>query len=198
MGKRDRRVDDYIAKQRDFAKPILTYVRDVMHEGCPDVEETIKWGMPSFTYHGILAGMAAFKEHASFGFWKHGLLFGDGRGRDQGAMGSFGRLSSVKDLPSRRELLALVKKACELNATGAKPAPRIKRPAKPIPMPAEFKAALAKNRKAQANFDAFPPSHRREYLQWISEAKRDETRDKRIAEAVRWIAEGKQRNWKYM
>ncbi|HJQ22258.1 MAG TPA: YdeI/OmpD-associated family protein [Gemmatimonadaceae bacterium] len=198
MGKRDKRVDDYIAKQRDFARPILTFVREVVHEGCPDVEETIKWGMPSFTYHGILAGMAGFKEHASFGFWKHTLLFGDGRGRDQGAMGSFGRLSSVTDLPPKRELVALVRKACELNDTGARPAPKVKRAPRAIAMPSEFKAALARNKKAQAHFDAFPPSHRREYLQWIAEAKRDETREKRIAEAVRWIAEGKQRNWKYM
>jgi uncharacterized protein YdeI (YjbR/CyaY-like superfamily) len=195
VGTRDPRVDAYIAKQREFAKPILAYLRDVVHEGCPDCEETLKWGAPSFMYHGMLGGFAAFKEHAVFGFWKHENLLGKDRG---GAMGSFGRLTSVKDLPPKKELLRLVKRAVELNEQGVKPLWMARRGKKaPIAMPADFKAALARSRKAKAAFDAFSPSHRREYLEWITEAKRDETRARRIKQAIQWIAEGKSRNWKY-
>ena len=197
MGTRDRRIDQYIAKQQDFARPILAYLREVVHEGCPECEETLKWSMPSFTYEGILCGMAAFKEHATFGFWKHTLVVGERTG-DEGAMGSFGRLRRVEDLPPKRELLALIRKAAKLNEDGVKAPARAPRPKKAIAMPAAFRRALAKNKKAKANFAAFPPSHRREYLQWIVEAKREETRDRRIGQAVQWIAGGKARNWKYM
>jgi len=194
MGNRDPRIDDYIAKQRDFAKPILTYLRDVIHDACPDCEETLKWSSPAFTYHGLLAGFAAFKEHATFGFWKHDLVVGKERGD---AMGSFGRLTSVKDLPSKRELVALIKKAMELNEKGVT-VPRMKgAPKKPIRMPAYMKTALAKNKKAKSAYDAFSPSHQREYLEWITEAKTDETRQRRLSQAVEWLAEGKSRNWKY-
>jgi uncharacterized protein YdeI (YjbR/CyaY-like superfamily) len=195
MGKKDPRIDAYIAKQRDFAKPILTYLRAVVHEGCPQVEETLKWSSPAFMYEGILAGFAGFKEHAAFGFWRHELLL---RERSGEAMGSFGRLTSVKDLPSKKELLALVKKAMELNETGAK-APRMaKKPRKAIPMPADLKAALARNKAAKGKYEDFSPSHRREYLEWITEAKSDDTRARRVKQAVEWMAEGKPRNWKYM
>jgi len=197
MGKRDRRIDEYIAKQQPFAKPILTYIREVVHEGCPDCEETLKWSMPSFMHHGILCGMAAFKEHATFGFWKHTLLVGERTG-DEGAMGSFGRLTSIEDLPPKRELLALIRKAARLNEDGVKAPAKAPRPKKAIAMPPAFRNALSKNKKAQANYEAFPPSHKREYLEWIVEAKREETRDRRIAQAVQWIAGGKARNWKYM
>lgn len=204
MSHRDPRVDAYIAKAAPFAQPILEHVRDVVHEACPGVEETIKWGMPSFTYGGgILCGMAAFKAHASFGFWKHALVLGEGdagEGTERVGMGSFGKLTSVRDLPPKRQLAAYVRKAAALNAPGASAAPARKAPAaKPAPVPTpEFAAALRKNKAAAAAFKAFPPSHQREYVDWIAEAKREETRDRRIAQAVDWIAEGKQRNWKYM
>lgn len=197
MGKRDGRVDEYIAKQQDFAKPILRYLRDVVHDGCPDCEETLKWGMPSFMHEGILCGMAAFKAHATFGFWKHTLVVGNADA-DQRAMGSFGRLTRIEDLPSKRELLALIRKAAALNEEGVKAPAKAPRPKKAIAMPPAFRSALSKNKKAQANYEAFPPSHKREYLEWIVEAKREETRDRRIAQAVEWIAGGKARNWKYM
>jgi len=197
MGQRDPRVDDYIARQRDFARPILEYVRQTVHETCGECEEAIKWGMPSFMYHGILCGLAAFKEHATFGFWKHTLVMGSGR-QDQPAMGSFGRLTSIEDLPPKRELVALIRKAMQLNEEGVTAPAKAPRPKKPIRIPPAFRAALAKNKKANANFESFPPSHKREYLEWITEAKREETRDRRIAEAVKWIASGKPRNWRYM
>jgi hypothetical protein len=195
---RDPRVDAYIARQQEFARPVLTYVREVIHEGCPDVTETIKWGVPSFEHHGILCGIAAFKAHLQFGFWKHDLVVG---GRSMSGMG-FGKFSRIDELPPRSKLVGYVKKAAKLNERGVK-APWMearakKKPKKPIPTPPDLRAALAKNRKAKAVFDAFPPSHKREYLEWIVEAKQPETRKRRIAQAVEWIAEGKQRNWKYM
>lgn len=190
------KVDAYIAKQADFAKPILIRLRQLVHETCPDVTETIKWGMPSFEYQGLLCGIAAFKAHATFGFWKHDLVIGkDAKSRE--AMGSFGRLTSVDQLPSKKQFAIWMKIAMKLNEEGIK-APREKTTSKkPIPMHPQFKAALGKNKKAKATFDGFAPSCQREYLEWISEAKRDETREKRIATAIEWMAEGKKRHWKY-
>ena len=195
MGKRDPRVDHYVAKAADFAKPILTHLRDTIHETCPECEETLKWSSPAFMYHGMLCGFASFKEHATFGFWKHELLLGERTGE---AMGSFGRLTSVKDLPPKKTLVALIKKAMTLNEDGVK-VQRMKGPPKrPIPVPADLKSALAKNKKASAVFGGFSPSAKREYLEWITEAKSAETRARRLETAVGWMAEGKRRNWKYM
>jgi uncharacterized protein YdeI (YjbR/CyaY-like superfamily) len=199
MGKKDPRIDAYIAKSADFAKPILTYIREAVHAGCPDVEETLKWSMPAFMHHGILCGMAAFKEHAAFNMWKGRLIVGDEKDRD--AMGQFGRLTKVSDLPSKRVLTGYIKQAVALNEDGVK-VPKIRKPGlerKVIPTapPADFAAALKKNAKARATFDGFSPSHKREYVEWITEAKRDETRKRRLEQAVEMLAEGKTRHWKY-
>lgn len=195
VGARDQRIDEYIANAGDFAKPILTFLRETVHEVCPDCEETLKWSSPTFMYHGMLCGFAAFKEHATFGFWKHELLLGERRGD---AMGSFGRLTSVKDLPSKRALAALIKKAMALNEQGVT-LPRTKTAPRPsIPMPSDLEVALGKNRKARAAFENFSPSHKREYLEWITEAKSPTTRSRRVETAVEWMSEGKPRNWKYM
>ena len=197
MGTRDPRVDAYIAKSAAFAKPILTHLRELVHEGCPRVVETIKWGMPSFEYEGILCGIAAFKQHCAFGFWKHALIVKDDAKADE-AMGSFGKITSMKDLPSKAVLTRYLKKAMRLNEEGVK-VPREKpRPKKAIPMHPDLKRALAANRKASATFEGFSPSHKREYLEWIAEAKREETRLRRVEQAVEWLADGKPRNWKYM
>ena len=159
----DTRIDAYIARQREFAKPILTYLREVIHEGCPECEETLKWSSPSFMHHGILAGFAAFKEHATFGFWKHELVTGR---RERGnAMGSFSRLTSVADLPPRRELVAMVRKAKAFNEDGARVPRRKPAPKKAIPVPSDLRTALARSKRAKATFDAFSPSQRREYLE---------------------------------
>jgi hypothetical protein len=206
MNHRDKRVDAYIAKAAPFARPILEHVRAVVHEACPDVEETIKWGMPSFTHGGgILCGMAAFKAHASFGFWKHAWVVGEAGAGERVGMGSFGKLASVRDLPPKKQLVAYVRKAVALNAQGAGTAsarnapPRKAAVPKPAPAPTvEFAAALRRDKAASATFKAFTPSQQREYVEWIAEAKREDTRDRRIAQAVEWLAEGKQRNWKYM
>ena len=194
---RDPRIDAYIERAAPFAQPILRHVRALVHEVCPTVEETIKWGMPTFVHAGaILCGMAAFKQLASFGFWKHALVIGECEPR--GGMGSYGKLVSLDDLPPKRMLLAHLRKAVALNEAGVKsPARRKSAPKPPPEAPADLVAALNKNKAAQATYDAFPPGCKREYVEWIVEAKREETRAKRLAQAVEWMAEGKRRNWKY-
>ena len=197
MGTRDPRVDAYIAKSAEFARPILTHIREVVHAAAPEIEETMKWSMPFFDYKGTVCNMAAFKEHCSFGFWKASLLFPDAPpSRD--AMGQMGRITSIKDLPPKRELTRLVKEAVKLNEDGVKAARRTGRAPKPeLETPDDLAAALRRNKAANAAFKGFPPSHRREYIEWIIEARRDETRKKRIEQAVAWIADGKSRHWKY-
>ena len=198
MGKHDSRVDAYIAKSADFARPILEYLRAVIHEGCPEIEEAIKWGMPSFLYHGrILCGIAAFKQHCAFGFWGGRGLVGNEDKRDD-AMGQFGRIASLKDLPSKKVLVGYVKQAMKLSDERAAAPPKPRKAPKPAPAtPDDLAAALKKNKKAAVTYEAFSPSCKREYVEWISEAKREETRASRVAQAVTWMAEGKQRNWKY-
>ena len=203
---RDPRIDAYIEGAAPFAQPILSHVRDLVHEACPQVEETVKWGMPTFVHAGgILCGMAAFKQHASFGFWKHALVVGEG-GQADGApgdhrprdgMGSYGKLASLKELPLKKTLLAHIRKAMQLNEDGVKAPARKSAPKPPPEAPADLVTALKKNKAAQAAYDAFPPGCKREYVEWIVEAKREETRAKRLAQAVEWMAEGKRRNWKY-
>ena len=198
MASKDPRIDAYIAKSADFAKPILKHLRKVVHAGCPNVEETLKWSMPHFDYKGILCGMAAFKEHCAFGFWKSELILDRDKQEEKSGMGSFGCIKSLKDLPNEKTLMGYVKKATALNDAGIK-VPGRAQPKKraPIPVPTYFAAALKKNAKARTTFESFPPSHRREYLEWVTEAKRDETREQRLTTSVKWLAEGKSRNWKY-
>jgi uncharacterized protein YdeI (YjbR/CyaY-like superfamily) len=199
MSTRDKRVDAYIAKSADFAKPILTHLRAMVHQGCPEVEETLKWGMPTFLYKGkILCGIAAFKAHCTFGFWQGALIVAGDKTRTAEAMGQFGRLSSVKELPGKRLLLGYIKAAMKLRDDGVK-TPRTRKPGrKPPAVPADLAAGLKKSARARAAWAKFSPSARREYIDWITEAKRPETRAERLATTLKWVAEGKQRNWKYM
>jgi uncharacterized protein YdeI (YjbR/CyaY-like superfamily) len=191
-GARDQRVDAYIANAAPFAKPILTHFRDVVHDACPEVVETLKWGHPSFEYHGIMCGISAFKEHCAFGFWKAALL--DGIEIRQ-------QVRSIDDLPKRRDLVRLVRQAARLNEHGIKvpEEPRKRAAEKPeLTIPAVLAAALRLDKKAAAAFDAFSYSHKKEYVEWIDEAKTDDTRERRVETALEWMAEGKPRNWKYM
>lgn len=200
-GKRDPRIDAYIAKSADFAQPILAHLRDVIHAACPDVEETIKWSMPSFTYAGgILCGIAAFKQHCTFGFWKGSPIVPPDGANNESAMGQFGKIAKLSDLPSKKVLTGYIKQAMKLNEEGVKVPERIKpaTPKPPPPTPNDLAAALKNNEASKTNWDAFSPSCKREYAEWITEAKREETRQKRLAQAVEWMGEGKQRNWKYM
>jgi uncharacterized protein YdeI (YjbR/CyaY-like superfamily) len=196
MGKRDPRVDAYIAKARDFAKPILRSVRETVHRASPDIEEDMKWGTPTFMSSGLVCGVAAFKQHCALLFWKAPLIFPRNGGNE--AFRRFRCLETVSDLPSRKELTAWVRKGIELNKAGVRmPRPRTAA-RKALKVPADLAHALKKNKKAQGTFDAFSPSHRREYIQWITEAKRDDTRARRLRTAIAQMAEGKPQNWKYM
>jgi uncharacterized protein YdeI (YjbR/CyaY-like superfamily) len=199
-------VDAYIMKSADFAQPILMHLRELVHKGCPDVVEEMKWSRPFFLHGGvILCNMSAFKEHCSFGFW--GAEIGKVLAKDgvvqEGGMGSLGKITRVKWLPSDKHLVGYIRQAAKLIDAGlgdnrVVAARRVvKAPKPPVEPPAEFAAALKKNRAAGKVFAAFSPSCKREYAEWIAGAKRPETRERRIAQAMEWIVEGKQRNWKY-
>ena len=192
---KDKRIDAYLAKAPDFARPILTELRARVHAANPDVVEDIKWGSPHFTYKGKLhAGMSAFKAHCAFGFW-HPLM----RPNDSSleGMGMFGKIAGLGDLPSKAEFTKLAKQAKRLADDGVKPPAKPKAKPRPVVVPPALSAALKKNPKASATFEAFSPSHRREYAEWVAEAKTEETRDRRVAQSIEWLAEGKSRHWKY-
>lgn len=191
----DPRVDAYIAAAPDYSRPILTELRARVHAACPDVAETIKWRTPTFEANGLLGGMAAFKSYCSFGFWKEKLLRDDAALR--GIVEQVGKVAAVGELPSKAAFAKALKRAAELNASGAKVPKAKSKPKPPIAMHPAFKRALAAAKPAQKHFDAFPPSSRREYLEWIADAKQEATRARRIEQAVEWIGDGKRRNWKY-
>jgi hypothetical protein len=199
MATTDPRIDAYVAKAAPFARPVLRHLRAIVHAAVPDAEETVKWGFPHFVKDGIVCSFAAFKGHCAFSLWKGRQLLGDAASRD--AMGQFGRITAVEDLPPRAEIVRLVREAVARNAPGSKPprpAPARPRPPRPeAKVPADLAAALRKDARARATFDGFPPSARREYVDWIVEAKGADTRARRLAQAVAWMAEGKRRNWKY-
>jgi uncharacterized protein YdeI (YjbR/CyaY-like superfamily) len=196
MGSRDPRIDDYIGKSAEFARPILTHLRELVHRGCPEVEETMKWSSPHFMYRGMLCGMSAFKQHCAFGFWKGSLVLGE-QGRDTDAAGQFGKLTSLADLPSDEKLLGYLREAMRLNDEGLMVQKAPTRAKAELVVPGDLDRALDANGAARGHFDAFSPSKRREYVEWITEAKSAATREKRLAQAVEWIGEGKARNWKY-
>jgi uncharacterized protein YdeI (YjbR/CyaY-like superfamily) len=193
----DPRIDAYIAKSAEFARPILTHIRSLVHAGCPHVVETMKWSFPHFEHHGVLCSMAAFKQHCAFGFWKGKLFLPEGNDLGENAMGQFGRITSIDDLPGKKVLLGYIKQAVKLNEEGVKTPKPPKKEKEKLVVPAYFRAALKKNKKAQATFDNFSPSHQREYVEWITEAKQEATRERRLATALEWLAEGKSKNWKY-
>jgi uncharacterized protein YdeI (YjbR/CyaY-like superfamily) len=202
----DPKVDVYIAKAAPFAQPVLVHLRALVHKACPEVVEEIKWGRPFFVHRGtILCNVSAFKAHCSFGFWGAEIgrvLRADGVVKD-GGMGSLGKITSVKELPPEKQMLGYLRQAVALIESGKGDnrvvmARRVvKAPKPPVEAPAEFTAALKKNKAANAAYAALSPSCKREYAEWIAEAKRPETRQRCIAQAVEWIGEGKQRNWKY-
>ena len=193
---RDPRIDAYLAKAQPFARPILEHVRERVHTVIPDVEETLKWSMPSYTQGGaILLITAAFKAHVAINFWRGQDMRGDAASAD--AMGQFGKITSIADLPSEKEFDALIAEAARLATAPKAPRKTKHEPKPPAEMHSAFAAALAANPAAKATLDGFAPSARRDYLDWIAEAKQDATRDKRIATAVEWLAEGKKRHWKY-
>lgn len=198
MGKKDPRVDAYINKAAPFAKPILKYLRKIVHAGCPKVEETIKWSFPHFDYKGIMCGMASFKGHCTFGFWKGQIIFGRSQ-KGEDAMGHFGRITSLKDLPSEKTLLGYVRQAAALNDAGVKSPARSKpKVKKEAVVPDDLQLALQGNARARKTFEAFSPSNKRDYIEWITEAKREETRNRRLETAITWMSQGKAHNWRYL
>jgi len=197
MGTRDKRVDAYIERAGGFAQPILSHVRELVHTACPSVTETIKWGFPHFEHQGVLCSMASFKAHCAFGFWHAEMRALSENKSGETAMGQFGRITALSDLPKDAALKALIRKAAVLNESGIKPARVVKPKAAPLRVPDDLAAALKRNRMAAAHFEAMSPSHRREYIEWLVDAKREETRTKRLATAIEWIGQGKSKEWKY-
>ncbi len=198
----DKRIDAYIMKSQDFAQPILNHLRALVHAACPDVEETIKWSFPHFDYKGeMMCHMAAFKQHCAFGFWKASLMKDTSlleTAKRESAMGHLGRITSLKDLPSDKKLIAYIQEAMKLNDAGIKVKKIVpSKSSDAITVPDYFLKELKKSNTAQKVFDAFTPACKREYIVWITDAKSETTREKRMNQALEWISEGKKRNWKY-
>lgn len=204
MGKKDNRIDTYIDKARPFAVPILKKLRELIHKGIPEVEETIKWGMPFFEYKGPVCNMASFKEHATLGFWKYKLIK-DAKGYLQDisnkggeAMGNLGRMTGIDDLPPDKVIIDFLKQAKKLNDDDLKVLRTQKTSKAELVIPDYIIRALKKNKVAEKTFNSFPYSHKKEYIEWVTEAKTEPTRNKRLENAIEWMTEGKSRNWKYM
>jgi uncharacterized protein YdeI (YjbR/CyaY-like superfamily) len=200
MAKKDPNVDRFIREAAPFARPILKRIRSLVHRGCPQAEETIKWGMPFFMVDGkILCAVGAFKAHCNFGFWKgRSILAADGSRAKVGMGQRYGRITAVGELPSAKELSMYIKQGIELNAKvgqAKRPATKSAKPA--LRMPPDFARALRATPKANRMFADFSPSKKKEYVEWIVDAKTEETRERRMETAVEWIAQGKSRNWKY-
>lgn len=195
MARKDPRIDAYIAHAAPYAQPILKRLRLVVHRACPGVIETMKWSNPSFEYHGLLCGIVAFKSYCTFGLWKDKLVRARGGVSAAKVLDAAGKVASVEELPDVAALGQLIKLAAGLNEQGVREVR--KKPKGPVEVPDDLKKALDKNKKAKAVFDAFIPSHKREYVEWITEAKQAATRARRLEQAIGWMAEGKARNWKY-
>lgn len=197
---KEQKVDEYIAKAADFAQPILEHIRDLVHQVCPEVKETIKWGFPNFEYKGVFCSMAAFKQHCVFTFWKASLLEDPYKifiNVGTSAMGQLGKLQSISDLPSDKVLKEYIKEAIILNEKGIKIQKPLKGQSDTLQLPQYLLEAFAVNEKAKINFEAFSNSNKKEYLDWLKEAKTEKTLQKRLATAIEWIAENKSKNWKY-
>lgn len=201
MAMRDKRIDVYILKSADFAIPILSHLRELIHVACPDVEETMKWSFPHFDYLGVMCSMASFRQHAVFGFWKASLMKDKSlmeNAASETSMGHLGKITTLQDLPSDKVMKSYIAEAMQLNETGAKVARTKPVKGRKVVAPPDLKKAIEKNGKASKTFSAFSSSNRKEYVDWVKEAKTDETRARRIKTAVEWMAEGKIRNWKYV
>ena len=193
----DPRIDAYIEKAAEFAQPVLVHLRGLIHEACPDIKETLKWSMPSFEHKGIVCGFAAFKKHVTFMFWKQSLLETDAFPKNKTAMGSFGRITSLKDLPSDKVIIGLIHQAVELNEKNNKTEKKHAVAKKELMVPEDMTKEPAKNKKAKTHFEEFSYSKKKDYVEWITGAKSEATRIKRLATTIEWVAEGKSRNWKY-
>lgn len=201
MTSRSRKIDAYIDNAADFAKPVLMHLRELVHQACPDVEEGWKWSFPHFMYKGaILCSMAAFKQHCSFGFWKSSLMadpdhiFAE---EERNGMGHLGKIATLKDLPKDAVLKKYIKAAMQLNEEGAKVQKKPAPDKKELVTPDDLLQALKANKAAKLTYDAFSYTNKKDYVEWITEAKTEATRLKRLTQAIEWMAEGKTRHWKY-
>jgi hypothetical protein len=197
MAQKDPRIDAYIAQAAPYARPILKRLRLIVHRACPDVIETLKWSNPSFEHHGLLCGIVAFKSYCTFGLWKDKLVRARGGAAAAKLLDAAGKVASVDEIPDEAALGELIRLAAGLNEQGVNEVRKTPRPKGPVEVPDDLKKALDKNKNAKAVFDAFSPSHMREYVEWITEAKQAATRARRLEQAIVWMAEGKARNWKY-
>lgn len=203
MAKKDKRIDAYIKNAEPFAQPILTHLRELVHKACPEVEETMKWSFPHFDYKGMMCSMASFKKHAVFGFWKAALMKDAeiliATAKNEVAMGHLGRITSIKELPSDKVMLAYIKEAAKLNDNEVKlPSKNKATEKKEIEIPKDLMMAFRKNKDAKKTYDEFSYSNKKEYVEWIMGAKTEATREKRLVEAINLMAEGKVKNWKYL
>jgi uncharacterized protein YdeI (YjbR/CyaY-like superfamily) len=196
VGKRDARVDAFIEKSAGFARPILRHMRELVHATCPNVEETLKWRMPAYMYKGIICMTAAFKKHCAIVFWHASVRKGFSDGKSQGRMGGLGKITALSELPNDSLLRRAIKQSMKLNESGKNKKRPVARK-RPLKIPPYFKAFLQKHKKALAFFEAFSPSHQREYVTWIAQAKQEETRQKRLNQMVNMLSQGRSRNWKY-
>lgn len=202
MATKDKRIDAYIAKSADFAKPILKHFRELVHKACPEVEETMKWSFPHFDYKGsVMCSMASFKQHCAIGFWKASLMKSSetlvAKAKTEEAMGHLGKIASLKDLPKDSVLIKYIKEAMELNDKGVKLSAKTKPEKKELEVPDYFTKALKKNKAAHKTFEAFNYTNKKEYVSWVTDAKTGATRDSRLGTAIEWMSEGKIRHWKY-
>jgi uncharacterized protein YdeI (YjbR/CyaY-like superfamily) len=201
-GTKDPRVDSYILKSAEFAKPILIYIRNLVHQACPDVKENIKWGFPHFDHHGIMCSMASFKNHATFGFWKASLISDPGKlllKVGVTSMGQFGKLRHINDLPNRNEFLRMLVEAVKLNESGTQVIKKsVLKETRTLEIPSFFLDELNKNPRAHELFEGFSYTNKKDYVEWVTEAKTEATRLKRLSTAMEWMNEGKIRNWKYV
>ena len=203
MKNKNEQIDAYIERAEPFAKPVLKHLRKLVHKANPHVEEKIKWGMPFFDYKGPFCNMASFKNHVVFGFWKSSLIndpnkyLGERASNGGEAMGNLGRITSIEDLPPDEVIIDFLMQAKQLNDKGIKLPAKERKPNQELEIPDDFLNSLKRNKKAMDIFEGFPPSAKRDYAEWITEAKSDKTREQRMATAIEWISEGKRRNWKY-
>ena len=201
MATKSKQIDAYVAKSADFAKPILNHLRELVHKTCPDAEEKMKWSFPHFDYKNeMLCSMAAFKQHCSFGFWKAALMKDPvllETAKSEAAMGHLGKITSLKDLPPDKKIIAWIKEAMKLNDERKKVVKTKSVVKEELAVPGYFTAAVKKNKRAWATFETLAPSAKKDYVEWVTDAKTEETKNKRLAQSIEWMAEGKRRNWKY-
>lgn len=194
-------VDNFILKAQPFAHPILNHIRALVHHTCPEAEEKIKWGMPFFDYKGeMMCHMAAFKHHCAIGFWKASLMKDKAlmqHASSESSMGHIGKITCLDDLPSDKKIIAWIKEAMKLNEDGIKVNKVKSTKDEAIEAPAYFLKELKQNKEALKTFNAFTYSCKKEYIVWITDAKTETTREKRMSQAIEWMAEGKKRMWKY-